>query len=266
MPVFQQVLWGYELTYPDDWTHRTLGDAEGFAALERALEPDYDGPRLGHLLVRAEWNCARQPIGPLWNEHIARAAGMLGAKRVGSAPWTMGGATGFEAEIVLSKREDRRLWTGILARGMMIVHLMVVHRPEERGWFEPPATSAIRSLRFLDRAPGLAASPQGLPLPPAYASVAPSSLVDEIADPHSWEAFDAEPSARASIGALQAFFLRELPAHGWEIDEYAPFPTAGLGFARLNLRQGERTAALGILPCGEQTTPADPARLAIKYG
>jgi hypothetical protein len=60
MPGFQHLLWGYELTYPVDWVHQTIGDAEGFASIPEAFEAGYEGPNAGHLLVRAEWNGTRQ--------------------------------------------------------------------------------------------------------------------------------------------------------------------------------------------------------------
>ena len=65
MSVFQHVLWGYELTYPDNWVHQTTGAVEAFAAISEALTPDYSGEYSGQILVRGEFNCARQPIGPL---------------------------------------------------------------------------------------------------------------------------------------------------------------------------------------------------------
>src|SRR5512147_2380879 len=127
MKIFQHELWGYELTYPDDWTHRTIQDKEAFAFLAEALEPGYEGTNAGYLMVKAEWNCARKPIEPLWNRHIGLTAGMLSAKKVGSAPWRMGGATGLEAEIVLPTKSSRRLWTGILSKDLTVLHFLVTH-------------------------------------------------------------------------------------------------------------------------------------------
>jgi hypothetical protein len=148
MSKFQHPLWGYELTYPDNWVHRTLPDTEGFASNPAALEVNAQGPGSGHILIRSDWNGTRQPVEQLWGQHIGQAAGMLMAKNVGSAPWQMGGAAGFEAEIVLPKRDDRRLWVGMLGYGFVLVQLMVVHPIVDREWFEPAATEIIKSLRF----------------------------------------------------------------------------------------------------------------------
>ena len=146
MAVFQHVLWGYELTYPDNWAHQTQEGVEAFAITSQALAPDYVGPDSGQILVRAEWNCAHQPIQPLWNRHIGMLASWLGAKQVGSALWRMGGASGIEAEIVLPKKDNRRLWTGILERNLIVLHFVVIHMKEERSSFEPLATQVISSL------------------------------------------------------------------------------------------------------------------------
>src|SRR5512146_108307 len=101
MKVYQHILWGYEITYPDAWFHRQAQDTDIFLANPDALDPGYDGPDAGQVQVRGEWNWARQQVEPLWNQHIGRLAGMLGASQVGSAPWRIGDAAGLEAEIVL---------------------------------------------------------------------------------------------------------------------------------------------------------------------
>ncbi len=264
MAIFQHILWGYELTYPDNWIHQTLGDVEGFAPSPEALEDDYQGEQNGHLLVRAEWNGQLKDLQPLWNQHIGLTAGMLGAKNVGGAPWTMGGAQGMEAEIVLPKSSNRRLWAGILGRGALVLHFMVSHNMHERAWFEPLFTRLISSLRFpASLAEGLACDASGLPLPPAYTPAAPTELVDDIADPQHWQAY----RGASSIGSLQAFYLREAQYNGWEIDSFEPFPgVTDAGFARFELRHNATALTLGLLPYGgERVNSASPANLVLKF-
>ncbi len=246
MTVFQHTLWGYELTYPDHWTHQTVQDADAFVTIPDALDPYYFGQDAGQLLVRGEWNWAADPIEPLWNKHIGMLAGMLGAKEVGSAPWKIGQASGLEAEIVLPKKDNQRLWTGVLMQDFRVFHFMVTHPKEVREQFEPAATKIISSLRFPERILEIETSIEGLPLPPAYTAVDPKSILPDISDPEQWRAY----SGVNGIGALQAFYLRELPAHDWEITEYIPFPllASDLGFARLQLRKGDRQITLGIMP------------------
>ena len=262
MTVFQHVLWGYELTYPDDWVYRAIGDTDGFAAIPEALTPGYAGDQSGHLLVRAEWNSARLPVGPLWNEHIARACGMIGAKKVGAAPWRMGGGVGFEAEIVLPKQSKNRLWTGTLTRDFLVLNFMVTHRKDERESFEPLVTRLISSLRFLERAGGIEINEIGIPLPPGYTPTDPRMVVDDIADPENWLAYDG----REGSGALQAFYLREAPVHGWLVEEYVPFPgPSSPGFARLRLVRNEKSLILGIMPDSQAEEAAEcPAKIVVK--
>src|SRR5689334_410631 len=114
MTIFRNILWGYELKYPEHWTHQVMQDADAFVSVTEALDPYYEGADAGQILVRGEWNWERKPIEPLWNQHIGKLAGLMGAKEVGSAPWKLGQAAGLEAEIVLPKKDNRRLWTGIL--------------------------------------------------------------------------------------------------------------------------------------------------------
>ncbi len=246
MATFQHPLWGFELTYPDGWTHQTNADADGFAknaeAFDQAGAAD---EQAAHLLVRGEWNGRREPIAPLWNQHITKLSIMLGAKKLGASPFSMGGANGFEAEIQMPQRQNRRLWAGILAREAVILHLMVSHPREERANFEPQATQIIASLRFLERVNDLPINEMGLPLPPDYAPVDPASLVPDAQDDESWQAYDG----CSDIGALQAFYYRELPQHGWEISEFIPFPNqVAIQFTRLRIHKEDITATLGILP------------------
>ena len=264
MSQFQHPLWGYQLTYPDDWAHLTVGDAEGFAAQPQALEPGSQEPKSGHILVSAEWNCARQPIGPLWSQHIGLMAGILGAKQVGSAAWRMGSAVGIEAEIVLPKKENLRLWAGILEKDFTVLKFMVTHPRADRAWFEPAATRILSSLSFAGRVQGITLSSEGLPLPPGYAPTDPTLIIPDIADTKSWRAYDGQSQA----GALQAFYLREAPNYGWQVIEYVPFPSASdLGFARLEMEKDAQRAVLGIMPFGEtRVTSTSPARLVLKLG
>jgi hypothetical protein len=248
MNIYQQSLWGYQLELPAGWVHETIQDTEGFAASAEALTPNYEGENAGHLLIRGEWNGTRQPIEPLWNQHITRLSVMLGAKKLGAAPWQMSGGRGFEAEILLPKKANQRLWIGILAYEVILLHFMVSHPKEERQRFEPLVTQAIRSLRFLERTDPIPLDEAGIPLPGGYTPADPTAyLTDVAASPH-WQAYDGQ----ASIGALQAFYHRELPVYGWEIDEFTPFPNqTGLTFARLHITRGAQKAALGLLPLSE---------------
>jgi hypothetical protein len=262
MAIFQHVLWGFELSYPDDWVHRSVLDVDSFAANIEALATDSVEVEAGQLNVRGEWNWSRQPIAPLWNEHIGKLAGMIGAKQVGSAPWMMGGATGLEAEIVMPKKDNRRIWTGILMRDFRVLHFLVIHPKEERASFEPIATKIIVSLRFPVRIMGLKQTREGLPLPPDYKRVDPKSILNDIAEPENWRAYDG----KSGVGALQAFYLREAPIHNWDVEEYAPFPgPTDLGFARLRLRRDDQRITLGIMPFDvEKVSSSSPAKLVYK--
>lgn len=255
MPVFQHILWGYELTYPEHWIHQSVQDADAFAPAE-----DLDA---GQISVRGEWNWERQPIEPLWIRHIGKLAGMIGAKQVGSAPWRLGDAAGLEAEIVLPKKDNRRLWTGILMRDFRVLHFMVSHPKEVRKQFEPLSTKLISSLRFLNQILDLKTSREGIPLPPGYKAVDPKSILTDISDPTKWRAYSGE----AGIGALQAFYLREVPVHNWEMEEYVPFPSSSeLGFARLQLHRRDRKITLGMMPYDPSgtITASSPANIVFK--
>lgn len=263
--IFRHILWGYELTHPDHWIHQEVQDADAFAATPDALETYYSGADAGHLLVRGEWNWQRQPIEPLWNQHIGMLAGMIGAKQVGSAPWKLGEAMGLEAEIILPKKDNQRLWTGILMKDFRVLHFMVTHPKEVRDKFQPVVTNVISSLRFPNRILGIKTSREGVPLPPGYKAVDPKSILADISDPANWRAY----SGKAGIGALQAFYLREAPIHNWDMKEYVPFPSSSeLGFARLQLCRSNLKITLGMMPydlTGSGTiTPSSPANVVIK--
>lgn len=261
--LFRHILWGYELTHPDHWVHQEVQDADAFANTSDALESHYSAPDAGQLLVRGEWNWQRQPIEPLWNHHVGMLAGMMGAKQVGSAPWRLGEAVGVEAEIVLPKKDNQRLWTGILMQDFRVLHLLVTHPKEVREQFEPVVTKVISSLRFPHRILGIKLSPEGVPLPPGYAPVDPKIILTDLLDPQNWRAY----SGRSGIGALQAFYLREFPIHNWEMEEYVPFPApSDLGFARLQLRRGDLKITLGMMPYDPsgKITASSPANVVLK--
>jgi hypothetical protein len=263
MPVFQHPLWGYELAYPESWTHRSVDGIEAFSADPDSPELETASSAGGQILVRAELNYPPRLIEPVWNQHIAQVAGMLGARQVGSAPWRMAGATGIEAEIVLPKRENQRLWAGVLAHGYVILKFAVTHLKEERSQFEPAATHIISSLKFIKNVNGLAFNDWGLPLPPGYEAVVPSEIIQDIGDPQNWQAFNGQ----CSVDALQAFYLRELENAGWEILEYVPFPSlVELGFARMQVHKDDYSVTVGILPFGaEAASSSSPGRLAFKF-
>ncbi|MBS1249299.1 MAG: hypothetical protein MAG431_00875 [Chloroflexi bacterium] len=257
MTVFQNQLWGYELTYPGDWIHKTDQEREVFAAVPEAFRADYRGPQAAQLLVRGEWNGQNKPIESLWGQHVGKLAVMVGAKNTGSASWQMGGASGFEVEIVLPKRDEKRLWVGVLSRGLILLHFTVVHHKEERDRLDPLFTQIISSLAFIERANEIKTNSGGFPLPPGYIPVPPDDVIDDIANIKNWKAY----KGGNSMGALQAFYFRELPNYGWEMDEFLPFPSehTGINFARIKIHQRKKHLTLGILPFGEE-----PAKLVIQ--
>jgi hypothetical protein len=260
MSVFRHILWGYELTYPDHWTHQSVQDVDAFRDVSATNDDEVNA---GQLMVRGEWNWERKPIEPLWNKHIGLMAGMIGAKEIGSAPWKLGDATGVEAEIVLPKKDNQRLWTGILMRDFRVLHFMVTHSKEIREAFEPAATKVISSLRFPNRILGIKVTREGIPLPPGYEAVDPKSILTDISDTTNWRAY----SGNAGIGALQAFYLREVPIHNWDMEEYVPFPSSSeLGFARLQLRRPNLKITLGMMPYDPSgtLTASSPANIVIK--
>jgi len=264
MKKFRHILWGYELTYPSHWTRQSVQDADAFGdALDSSSEELDAGQDTGQLVVRGEWNWERKPIEPLWNRHIGLMAGMIGAKQVGSAPWKLAGAEGVEAEIVLPKKDNQRLWTGILMHDFRVLHFMVTHPKEARADFEPVVTKVISSLRFPNRILGIKTNREGIPLPPEYEAVNPKNILSDVSDPANWRAY----SGKAGIGALQAFYLREVPIHNWEMEEYVPFPSSSeLGFARLQLRRSNLKITLGLMPYDPSgtITPSSPTNIVIK--
>jgi hypothetical protein len=218
---------------------------ETFVAIPEALDEDYAGPGSGQILVRGEWNPFGQPIEPIWTKQVGMMASWLGARKVGSAPWRMGGATGLEAEIQLPQKDQRRLWSGVLEREGVVLNFVALHLKEERAVFEPLATQIISSLQFPAEIAGVHTIEGGLPLPPGYTSIPAQDFIEGIPNPENWRAYDG----RAGAGALQAFYWREARRFGWQIGEYIPYPGASdLGFARFLLEKDGKSITLGILP------------------
>lgn len=250
MSIIQNIYWGYEISYPDYWFYKQISDTDFFVSTPDAFDPLYDGKDSGQIAIRGEWNWEKKDIKPLWSEHIGLLAGMLGAKDVGSADWRLGKAVGIEAEIVLPKKLNRRLWTGILAHQFCVLHFMVTHPLEAREEFEPVATEIIKSLKFPESLPGMVLSKDEVPLPLSYTSIDPSFVVQDISDRSQWVAFDGN----ADIGALQSFYLRELSKNNWEIIEYIPFTDiSDLGFARYVIKKEQKRLILGLMPSGSDT-------------
>ena len=260
MPTFVHPLWGYALDYPAGWAHRDEGEVTAFAARPEALNADYEGEGMGYLLIRPELNPFMRPIEPLWTEYITKIAIMRGAKKLGASPLKVGNLQGYEAELLLPAKQNRRLWVGLLAAGGVILHLMVTHRKDDRDLFQEPASRMVSSLRFVAALEEVATTPRGLPLPAGYSPTAPEAVVEGVDAPNKWEAF----TGSAPIGGVQVFYLREAPQHGWEIAEYYPYPNpkAPSPYARLLLEKDGTVAAVALLP-REKGSKTD---IAIRYG
>ena len=260
MAIYENELWGYQLEVPDTWVHRTIQGAEGFAAHPDALDPDYDGSQAGHLLIQAEWNGLQAPIERLWKNHIGKLAGMMGAKQVGSAPWTMAGATGVETDIALPKKTENRLWAGVLVKNFLVLKFMLVHPIEERQQIEPIATNLLKSLSFPGHVQGLQRTQEGLPIPQGCTDMDPRQALSDLEDSQNWKAYETDHP----LGGVQAFYYRESPAAGWTIDEFLPFPgNHDLPFARLRLRKENVLVGLGLIPSPAQPGEQQPkARIA----
>ncbi len=246
MADFQQHYWGYEITYPDDWTHATHGEVEAFAMHRQALDSAYDGPHMGYLLIRAEYNPYQKPIQPVWAQHLAKIGVMHAAKKVGSAPFEVGVLQGFEAELVLPQRDNRRLWVGILAAGSIILHLMVTHRKTEKDTFQPIFSQMVASLRFAGQVADVTQTPGGMPLPREAEPAAIEDVYPHHDDASRWEAYHCA----AAADALQIFYAREAPVHGWELLALDPYPNQDekKTWASLIVHKTGQGAAIHILP------------------
>ena len=245
MKTFQHQLWGYEIDLPREWHHRKFGDKDGFALDPDAFQPAYQGDYLAQLLIQGEWNSLNKSIRSLWNQHLGRTTLFLGAKKVGAAPWRMAGARGYEVEIALPQKSRRRLWAGILEKGALVLEFAVLHWKDHRELMEPILSRMISSLRLIPRAEGVEITPEGLPLPAGTAELPPGEVIDEITDPKNWSAHSGE----FSVGALQAFYIRELKAHSWSLLSYTPYPGQGNPpFARFKISKEQQQYTLGLLP------------------
>jgi hypothetical protein len=259
MKPYTDPLWGYRLVIPDHWTHKLSGDVAAFAANLETLDSEYTGLNAGHLLVRGEFNHTGENLSPLWASHITKISLMAGAKDLGSAPFELGGGTGFEAEIVLPKTKNQRLWTGLLSYGWTILHLMVSHPLDQRESFQPVVNQILTSLRFLTHYKTIDLTPESIPLPPETIPADPSEIIPDIKKPQNWYAYFSQ----ASIAPLQSFYLRELTYLGWEIEEFVPYPNqTSINFARLRIGKASHNVMLGIMPLVDS---AFPSAVVIKY-
>jgi hypothetical protein len=245
MALFQHQLWGYQILLPDGWQHKRFGSRDGFALDLNAFKPNYQGDTLAQLLIHGEWNSLGKPVLDIWHRHLGKISLMLGAKNLASAPWEMAGAKGQEVEIILPHKNPQRLWTGILENGMLVLSFMALHWKDSREEMEPVLSRIIASLEYLQGVEDLQLEEAGVPLPSGAAAVNPRSIVDDISDPENWRAFHTEHS----LGALQAFYLRELPRLSWEIKRFIPFPNpSSYPFARVIIKKDHREVSLGLLP------------------
>lgn len=217
-----------------------------------AFQPDYEGESLAQVLIHGEWNSLGKPVFDIWQSHLGKVSLMLGAKNLSSAPWEMAGARGHEVEIILPKRNPQRLWTGILENGMLVLSFMALHWKHSRGLMEPILSRIISSLHYLKGVKDLPLNEGGFPLPSAAAPADPLVIVPDIPDRENWTAYETENST----GALQAFYIRELPRLGWKITRYVPYPnTGGLPFARVLMEKSGKSYSLGIMPGSGQGSP-----------
>jgi len=245
MNTYQHQLWGYQIDLPDGWQHQAFGQKDGYSEDPDAFLPNYQGDKLAQLLINGEWNSLQRPVIDLWRQHLGKTSLMLGAKNLGAAVWKMAGARGFEVEIVLPKKSPHRLWTGILENGFLVLTFLVLHWKENREEIEPLISRTIASLKYLKRVDRVDQLSNGLPIPAPVKSIDPLTVVPDISDSKNWQAFQSD----FSPGALQAFYLRELPHFGWNITRYVPFPNSGeIPFARLLLEKDGQTYSLGLMP------------------
>lgn len=216
-----------------------------FAAIPEGLDREYSGPKAGFVLVRGEFNHTGESIDPLWDSHITKISMMIGAKDLGSAPFAVEGGRGYEAEIVMPKSQNKRLWAGILSYGLTILHLMAEHPLDQKDSFEPIGSEIIKSLRFIRQIPDMDITENNMPLPSNVEPSDPNNLLPALDDLQLWEAY----TSPSGIGSLQAFYTRELPRYGWEIAEFYPFPSqADIPYARIYLTRGKERVILAILP------------------
>ncbi|NPA92019.1 MAG: hypothetical protein GXO55_11350 [Chloroflexi bacterium] len=257
MPTFVHPLWGYALEYPEDWVWREEGEVTAFAPHEEALSLTYQGDRMGHFVVRPELNPYLRPIEPLWTHYITRIGIMRGAKKVGASPLEVGNLKGYEAELLLPTKENKRLWVGLLAGGGVVLHLMVTHRKDEKDYFQPLVSRMVQSIRFVERTEGVSLDDWHIPVPPGYTPAPPGEVVEGDLSGQKWKAYTGD----APIAALQVFFLRELPHAGWHIDAYYPYPNRDreVRFASFLISQEGQEGVVALLPRGEKPVRGDVA-------
>ncbi len=255
MPTFVHPLWGYALDYPEGWVWQEDGEVVAFAAHREALSLDYEGERAGHLAVRPELNPYLRPIEPLWTQYITRIGIMRGAKKLGASPLQVGNLQGYEAELLLPVKQNRRLWVGLLAAGGVVLHLMATHRKDEKAYFQPLFSRMVESLRFVEHTEGIRTNSWGLPLPPDYVPTSPEEILEDVDPSRPWEAYRGE----GVLAALQVFYLRELPHYGWEVDTYYPYPNRNpdVRFASFVVHKGEQTVVVALIPRGEKPVKGD---------
>ena len=255
MPEFVHPLWGYALEYPDGWVWKEEGEVTAFAPHEDALSLTYEGERMGHLAIRPELNPYLRPIEPLWTQYITRISIMRGAKKMGASPLKVGNLQGYEAELLLPVKHNKRLWIGLLAAGGIVLHLVATHRKDEREYFQPLLSKMVQSIRFVERTGYGDVSPAGLPIPPKYHPAPAQDVIDAPNLEHVWEAY----KGNAPIAALQVFYLRELPHLGWHVDTYYPYPNrnADIRFASFLAHNDDRTVVIALIPREGKPTLAD---------
>jgi hypothetical protein len=261
-------LWGYELTLPEGWLHRLEGDKIFISNSPEGLQPLLDTPPpAAQLLVMTEWNGLCLPLEPIWNQHIEILKDGFNPKDVRQAPWTLAGAVGTEAELGLRKRDNTFLWTGILTRDLIVLQFMLTYKTENTEVLKSVLTDLIASLRFVEQVEGIETNQAGIPLPPGYVPADPLEIVPDINTPNHWEAYStATEEGAASLGALQAFYKRELAPRGWQVTEYIPYPgQMAISFARFSIRQEDRKVILGIMPPDEKADSPKAARVVIRY-
>jgi len=253
MPTFVHPLWGYALEYPAGWVWKEDGEVVAFAPHEKALNFNYEGELAGHLAIRAELNPYLRPIESRWTEYITRVGIMKGAKKLGSSPLKVGNLEGYEAELGMPSKQNRRLWIGLLAAGGIILHLMLTHTKEEKEHFQQTASQMVQSLRFVERTENVIVNEKGLPLPFGYSPTPIEEVLADTSADEGWVGYTGD----APIAALQAFYLRELPQHGWEIASYYPFPNLSpeIRFASFLAKKGNTQGIVALIPFGK-----DPIR------
>ncbi len=249
MPTFVHPLWGYALDYPNGWVWEEQGEVTAFGPHKDKLNTE-NLQQAGHFAIRPELNPYLRPIEPLWTEYITRVSIMKGAKKVGASPLKVGNLEGYESELLMPARQKRRLWVGLLAAGGIILHLMLTHPTDEKTIFQAPASRMVQSLRFVAHTASIATTAAGLPLPPQYHPTAVESVLADTTADQGWEAWTGD----APLAALQAFYLRELPHHGWKITAYYPFPNRepNIRFASFLAQRDDAQAIVALIPYGSR--------------